>query len=165
MSTATAPRAGRVRAGLLAILAAVIITATLTGTASAQPASQCLVNGAPQAGTTIMGTNGNDRIDCTPAGNIDQTIQGFQGNDTILGGGGNDRLEGAGGNDRLEGAGGNDLLVGGNGSDFLAGGNGDDELRGGSGDDELRGGSGNDRCNGGAGVDTAAGCETITNIP
>ena len=147
MSTATAPRAGRVRAGLLAILAAVIITATLTGTASAQPASQCLVNGAPQAGTTIMGTNGNDRIDCTPAGNIDQTIQGFQGNDTILGGGGNDRLEGAGGND---------LLVGGNGSDFLAGGNGDDE---------LRGGSGNDRCNGGAGVDTAAGCETITNIP
>lgn len=126
MSTATATRAGRVRAGLLAALAAVTITATFTGTAIAQPVGQCRVNGVPQAGTNIVGTNGDDHIDCTPAGNIGQTIRGLEGDDVVLGGGGNDQLEEGNdnGNDRLEGGGGGDRLIGGGGGDRLIGGNG-----------------------------------------
>ncbi len=42
---------------------------------------------------------------------------------------------------------------------------GDDVLKGEAGNDDLDGGPGNDLCDGGSGQDTAAGCETIVNIP
>ncbi len=65
---------------------------------------------------------------------------------TILGTDGNDRLQGTPGADVIAGLGGHDIIDGGDGHDILCGGPGDDVLIGGAGRDALRGGSGNDTC-------------------
>jgi Ca2+-binding RTX toxin-like protein len=96
----------------------------------------------PQAGRTIMGTEGND-----PA------LIGEAGNDYIYGYGGDDYLEGRGGNDTLYAHAGNDTISGGDGADSMAGGEGDDIVDGGAGNDEFLTGPGNDTLTGGLGAD------------
>ncbi len=90
-----------------------------------------------QAGASVQGTAGNDRIDGT-AGN--DTIDGAAGDDTIAGQAGDDSLLGGAGNDSLMGMAGSDVLRGGDGDDTL------DGIFGGTGADidTLDGGLGND---------------------
>ena len=88
---------------------------------------------------TLVGTNGDDRID------------GTSGVDVIVGGAGNDRIRGLGGNDVICGGAGNDRIIGGPGADRLFGGFGDDDLAGSAGRDILTGGPGNDYLSLGAG--------------
>ena len=118
---------------------------------------------------TIVGTQGDDRIEGTPGNDVivafegDDVIDGLGGNDlicagdghdTLLGGPGDDFLDGENGNDRLNGGSGKDLLSGESGSDKLKGGPGKDTLLGGSGRDVLRGGKGPDALRGGPGKDS-----------
>lgn len=112
----------------------------------------------------ILGTNGPDVIHGFDG---NDTINGLSGNDVICGGPGNDTLNGSFGGDILQGDLGNDKLNGGPGGDILDGRQGDDTLMGSFGPDSLDGGVGNDSCNGGPPItgDTAAGCETVLNIP
>lgn len=76
----------------------------------------------------IEGRDGNDTLDGSvlPAGLIDVTLAGQNGNDSLIG------------------SAGADLLLGDAGQDVLAGGSGDDTLDGGAEDDSLDGESGND---------------------
>ena len=62
----------------------------------------------------LGGTVGNDSLTSMF---IDQTLDGFAGNDTLTGYLGNDTLNGGVGNDRLDGGAGNDTLTGGDGQD------------------------------------------------
>ncbi len=94
---------------------------------------------------TIVGTNGNNRIN------------GTSGNDVIVGKKGKDIIDGKGGNDIICGNGGKDTLIGGSGTDILIGGSGNDTLRGGAGVDGLFGGPGKDRLFGGASTDFLTG--------
>jgi uncharacterized protein len=82
---------------------------------------------------TIVGTDGNDRIEGTP------------GDDVIVAGGGDDRIDAGSGDDVVCAGDGNDRVDGGDGDDQLLGGRGDDRLDGGDGRDELDGGPGDDR--------------------
>jgi Ca2+-binding RTX toxin-like protein len=75
---------------------------------------------------------------------IDDTLNGWNGNDRMYGGSGNDLLSGDAGNDRLFGGAGADKLAGGSGNDLLTGGNGNDLLSGGAGNDSLVGNTGVD---------------------
>ncbi len=96
-------------------------------------------------GASITGTNGDDLILASDAGN---DIRAKKGNDCVIGGAGNDNLRGDSGNDMLFGLSGND------------------KLNGGSGDDALSCGDGVDKANGGKGTDTAtADCETVKKVP
>lgn len=95
----------------------------------------------PQAGRTIMGTEGDD------------SLIGGAGNDRIYGYSGDDYLEGGAGNDLLYAHAGHDRISGGDGSDSIAGGEGDDIVDAGAGNDELLTGPGNDTLTGGLGAD------------
>jgi Ca2+-binding RTX toxin-like protein len=98
---------------------------------------------------------------------IDDAVNGADGNDTLDGGGGNDNLFGGNGNDHLIGGSGNDILHGdsgaetefGTGNDTLDGGDGNDTLFGGAGSDVLLGGTGSDDLFGQSGADTLKGGE------
>ncbi|MEA2450125.1 MAG: hypothetical protein QOG63_2057, partial [Thermoleophilaceae bacterium] len=89
--------------------------------------------------------------------------------DFICGEGGRDILTGGSGDDDLLGNGVGDAIFGGSGDDFLNGGAKADQLHGGSGDDVMQGdfllNDPNDSCDGGDGIDTAAGCESVSNVP
>lgn len=61
------------------------------------------------------------------------------------GGDGDDYLDGRGGSDSLYGEAGDDTLIGGSGDDKLSGGDDADRLMGGTGSDTMSGGSGNDQ--------------------
>ena len=132
-------------------------------------------------GTTIKGTNGDDLILASEAGN---DIRAKKGNDCVIGGAGSDQLRGGNGDDMIFGLDGNDRIIGGNNNDILYGGegndrisgskhndqlfgeNGDDVVNGGNGDDSLSCGDGTDKANGGKGTDTAtADCETVRKVP
>ena len=132
-------------------------------------------------GSKIKGTNGDDLILASDAGN---DIRAKKGNDCVIGGAGNDQLRGGNGDDVMFGLDGNDRMIGGkqndllyggegndrisgsNNNDQLFGGNGDDIVNGGSGDDTLSCGDGTDKANGGKGTDTAtADCEIIKKVP
>jgi hypothetical protein len=115
------------------------------------PSTGCTVNGV--ADQSCVGTPADDVIVGTAAADV---IFGFEGNDTITG---------AAGADVICGGDGNDTLAGGKGKDQLFGEEGDDTLRGGRGGDNVDGGNGSDTCLGGLGADTAAGCESISNVP
>ena len=108
----------------------------------------------------------------------DDTLIGFDGQDTaagdvysnvLSGGAGNDYISGLGGDDSLYGGSGNDRIYGGAGDDAISGGAGDDLLGGGLGNDFLAGGAGNDTITTGAGADTlvfagGAGADTVTDF-
>ncbi|MBQ9183986.1 MAG: hypothetical protein IJ143_09480, partial [Neisseriaceae bacterium] len=108
----------------------------------------------------IKGTNSNDKLH---GNQLDNTIEGFAGNDVLHGGLGDDKLYGGKGNDTLYGGKGNDLLNGnaghdtmhgGDGNDLFYGGDGNDKIYGGKGDDRLWGSNGNDFLQGGVGNDS-----------
>lgn len=82
----------------------------------------------------IIGTNGNDAITGTNAGDL---ISSGNGNDTINGSAGNDIIDAGNGDDTVNGGAGSDLIFGGNGNDTLDGGSGSDILSGGNGNDVL----------------------------
>jgi hypothetical protein len=127
------------------------------------PFVPCVVTfGVTQTATTVIGTAGDDTIDCTgasPGKTIDglggnDTITGTQFGDTITGGDGNDTITGLGGNDILSGNAGNDTVSGGEGNDTITGGEGDDSLSGEGGDDFLDGGTGANTVDGGSGANS-----------
>ncbi|MEO0031409.1 MAG: hypothetical protein RIS94_1167 [Pseudomonadota bacterium] len=90
-------------------------------------------------------------------GNVDDTIQGSEGNDVEHGGAGKDHISGGDGADDLNGDAGDDTLDGGTGNDHLHGGLGRDIEHGGNGDDTIGGDGGNDTLTGDAGNDTLDG--------
>ncbi len=99
------------------------------------------------AGTTCLGTNGDDVINGTT---FADTIRARLGNDTVLGKGHNDAIYGQSGQDTLVGGPGRDTLVGGDQKDTLVGGDQSDRLAAGSKDtfedgrQQLKGGFGED---------------------
>jgi hypothetical protein len=130
------------------------------------PIVDCVVTfGVTQTATTVIGTAGDDTIDCSGA-SPGKTIDGFGGNDTITGtqfvdiitgGEGNDTITGLDGNDVLSGNAGNDTISGGEGHDTITGGEGNDTLSGEGGQDFIDGGGGDDTLSGGTGVDVLIG--------
>ncbi len=84
---------------------------------------------------------------------LDDSLSGRRGNDTLTGGTGDDQLIGGHGDDTLSGGDGRDFFKGGAGNDTLIGGAQRDLLFGGIGNDVLEGGAGADRLFGGAGAD------------
>ncbi|MEL6582945.1 MAG: Hint domain-containing protein [Pseudomonadota bacterium] len=76
---------------------------------------------------TVFGYDGNDTI---RAGNGEDTVFGGDGNDNIRGQGQADTIHGDAGNDVVDGDGGADTLFGGTGSDTLTGDGGNDTLYG-----------------------------------
>jgi len=113
-------------------------------------------NGAPPAGSAIVGTETHDDLRGTVGAD---SIVGLGGLDELLGLGGSDTLDGGADMDALHGGTGDDSLVGGAGNDDLTGDDnvdssgGADTLIGGDGRDFLNGGIANDRLFGDAGVD------------
>ncbi len=111
-------------------------------------------------GRTLSGTEGDDRLAGTEAGEKiwgrggDDRLRGEGGNDSLQGGTGQDRMRGGDGDDAMGGNTGDDRMRGDRGSDTLDGGSGDDRLRGDAGDDLLVDLSGNNRMRGGSGDDT-----------
>jgi len=117
------------------------------------PASS-LSGGVGGGGFTVIGTQGDNRLNGGPGNDI---IQTFGANDVIAGGSGNDLIITGGGNDSVGGGDGNDTIISGSGSDVVAGGTGDDFIFGGKGDDLVDGGDGNDLVSGDRGNDTVLG--------
>jgi len=114
-------------------------------------------------GSKIKGTNGDDLILASDAGN---DIQAKNGNDCVIGGAGNDKLKGDKGDDVIYGGNGNDEIRGGSGNDEIFGQDGNDKLKGDKGDDVLSCGVGTDTADGGKGTDTATtDCEKIKKVP
>jgi 3',5'-cyclic-AMP phosphodiesterase len=134
-----------------------------------------------QAGRTITGTPGNDRLIGTPGNDViicgdgddyvragagddyidcgagDDTINAGAGNDRVLGRSGNDFIRGVSGRDRINGGSDKDRLGGGSGRDRIAGRQDNDRVNGNSGRDFITGGSRNDRISGGTGADRIRG--------
>ncbi|WP_407278496.1 calcium-binding protein [Aromatoleum evansii] len=118
----------------------------------------------------IVGSRGSDNITGSDIDNVldgndgNDKLFGLAGDDDLLGGKGNDQLTGGDGDDILDGDDGNDKLFGGNGFDDLIGGKGNDHLDGGADDDFLDGGDGNDKLTGGDGNDEIHGGSGNDNI-
>ncbi len=120
----------------------------------------------------VEGTAGDDLIDVAYtgdpegdmvdagdnlAGNDDDVIEAYGGNDTVYAGFGNDQVDAGTGDDTVYGQDGDDTIFGGEGNDFLHGGNGSDSVYGGTGDDTVEGNGGADYLDGGAGDDVVRG--------
>ncbi len=110
-----------------------------------------------------FGRGGADRIDAWllmgiplrfEGGSGDDTLIGFDADDTLDGGSGDDLLIGGPGSDRIDGQSGDDTIEGRDGPDRIEGGDGDDLIFGQSGTDWLFGENGADRLYGGPGADT-----------
>ncbi len=105
---------------------------------------------APLLDEVVEGTAGDDVIDETytgdPEGDMVDHGDNAAGND-------DDVIEAYGGNDKVFAGLGNDIVYGGDGNDFISGGMGDDTLYGDAGDDTINGDEGNDTIFGGAGAD------------
>jgi Ca2+-binding RTX toxin-like protein len=106
-----------------------------------------IFSGGDAAGDTLSG------IDGIIGSAFDDTLLGFDGEDTtpgsiytnvFYGGAGNDILDGRGGADSLYGGADNDTIYGGAGNDLIYGGDGNDVLYGGAGADTIYGGDGAD---------------------
>jgi Ca2+-binding RTX toxin-like protein len=143
---------------------------------------------ASDAGDTITGTSGPNRIDgrggddIVDAGDGSDTISGSVGNDTITAGPGDDTVDGQGGNDEMHGGPGNDTLAfsgpgtgvtaslgtgsaSGHGTDTF---DGFDNLRGTGFPDTLTGNAAPNVIDGQAGTDTCVGgggADTLLNCP
>lgn len=110
-------------------------------------------SGAAIAGTSILGTTGNDRLFGSEGDDTinllagDDLSSGEEGNDIVNGGDGKDFLVGGSGNDQVAGDAGDDQLYGEAGNDVLNGGGNNDTITGGTGNDTITGGSGSDRFN------------------
>jgi Ca2+-binding RTX toxin-like protein len=158
----------RIRHGLLAGCAAIAV-GLAGGAAAAQAQVPCVVGpGVTQTDTTVVGSAGNDTIDCGGA-SPGKTITGGPGNDTITGTASNDVISGGDGNDTLTGGAGDDALDGGLGIDTISGSDGADSLIGPSNDgsqDSLDGGLNIDTCQGPApDPDIHASCENTLSPP
>ncbi len=103
---------------------------------------------------SLKGWNNNDTLE---GGAGHDRIYGYDGNDTLDGGTGNDRIYGHDDNDTLDGGNGKDSLYGGNDKDYLYGEDGNDRLYGHNGNDRLYGQNGSDYLDGGAGNDILIG--------
>ncbi|MEG5057909.1 calcium-binding protein [Microcoleus sp. A2-C5] len=106
------------------------------------------------SGSSVVGTGGANRLS---AGNLNDIILTFGGDDVIAGNAGDDIIFSGGGNDSIGGGPGNDAIVSGAGNDVVSGGDGDDRIFGGKGNDLLDGGAGNDLVSGERGNDTVLG--------
>ncbi len=135
----------------------------IIGLALSVPGPTC--NGLP---ATIVGTEGDDRLDGTNGDDVIVALGGNDfvnskggndvvcagdGNDRVFGGSGDDVLLGESGTDRLFGQSGKDTIDGGDGRDTLTGGGDDDTIIGGDQDDTIFGQGGDDDVDGGDGVD------------
>ncbi len=107
-----------------------------------------------------------DGDDFAAGGQVGDTVEGGDGNDTLFldsigeapsAGSGADTGRGGAGDDAVFGGRGADVVEGGEGADALAGGPGNDDLRGEDGADSLAAGPGADRLFGGDGNDTLTG--------
>jgi Ca2+-binding RTX toxin-like protein len=98
-----------------------------------------------------------------PCGGKQTTIIGTDGPNRIAGTAAADVISALGGNDTVSGLGGKDVVCGGANKDTLSGGKGKDTLLGQKGKDTLKGGGGKDVCTGGKGNDTAT-CEVEKSI-
>jgi len=105
-------------------------------------------------GSSVVGIGGVNRLS---AGNLNDIILTFGGDDVIAGNGGDDIIFSGGGNDSIGGGPGNDAIVSGSGNDAVSGGDGDDRIFGGKGNDQLDGGPGNDLVSGDKGDDVVLG--------
>jgi len=103
--------------------------------------------------TIIKAPNRPPGLDGFGETNEDQLLEGAAGSNHLRGGGGNDTVHGYDGQDTLEGKAGDDLLQGGGGHDRLIGGDGEDTLQGGPDNDRLEGDAGQDILHGGDGSD------------
>ena len=113
-------------------------------------------NGRGRGGGIIVGTSGNDVIDC---GSGDTIVDAGAGNDVIRCGPGDDQIDAGPGNDVVRGGAGNDRIFGGPGNDVLRGDGGSDDLFGNAGSDALNtsdGVAGNDSAHGGSGRDACS---------
>ncbi|MFN2503117.1 MAG: calcium-binding protein [Acidimicrobiales bacterium] len=109
------------RAPALAVFAIVIGIFVGSGPASAHGGTGCILSpGVVHLGAFIIGTAGNDFIDCRN-NPLPHTIFGNGGNDSIIGGPGNDTIITGSGNDGINGRGGNDTISGGAGNDSIEG--------------------------------------------
>ncbi len=123
---------------------------------------------APLPDEIVEGTTGDDTIDDTytgdpegdmvdhgdnSAGNDDDVIEAYGGNDTVFAGLGNDEVHGGEGDDFISGGFGDDVLYGDAGDDEINGDEGNDTIYGGAGADHSEMGSGNDTFYGGDGDD------------
>ena len=144
-----------VRAFGSVVAAFVALAVVAVGPASGQDVPTC--EGVP---ATIVGTEGNDRINGTPGDDVivglggRDRIAGGAGNDLICGGEGIDIIKGQRGRDRIFGGPGKDRVFGNSGRDVVDGGPGRDKVFGGGGLDTITGGPGNDIVNGGPAADS-----------
>lgn len=136
---------------ILVILAAAIALG-FPGEGSVALAQSSCTGQLRQLGPAVIGTPGDDFIDCSGS-TVGMVIIGLGGNDFIVGGSGNDMINAGEGDDWVFSRGGNDILIGGTGNDALFAGPGDDWVRGGDGNDVLFGGAGDDLLFGGKGDD------------
>ncbi|WP_328591695.1 FG-GAP-like repeat-containing protein [Prosthecochloris vibrioformis] len=118
----------------------------------------------PKIAKEISSLNGADNylafdngLDRKYGGEGDDTLYGYEMNDTLIGGPGADSVRGGDDDDVLYGDSGIDELYGEEGNDTLYGGSGVDSLYGNDGDDVLIGGGGMDYLIGAAGSDTFIG--------
>lgn len=127
------------------------VIATVTGAAGNLTAGDINVILNSDAGTSYVGTAGDDAMNGSDG---DETISGAEGADTIWASAGNDVVSGDAGDDAVAGGGGADTVDGGEGDDLVLGNWGNDLLMGGDGDDVIVDSSGKDVVDGGAGNDT-----------
>ena len=104
----------------------------------------------------INGTEGDDYLGAEGdniiyAGEGNDFIDDWVGNDEIYAGSGDDYVEDWDGDNIIYTEEGNDSVNSGSGNDYIDGGSGDDNIRSGSGNDTILGGSGNDTIDSGSG--------------
>jgi Ca2+-binding RTX toxin-like protein len=127
---------------VVAILAAVAALASPGQENLAHAAIVCTGH-ARQFGNGVVGTLGNDLIDCS-ASTVGVNIIGLDGDDFLIGGRGKDYIDAGAGDDWIFSREGDDILIGGDGKDGLFAGPGNDWLRGGDQNDTLFGDNGDD---------------------
>ena len=117
-----------------------VVTA-IGATIAMPPSAQATTASCFGRAATIVGTDGNDRIDGTDSPGADVIVT-LGGDDTVLAGGGNDRICTGTGNDGVNGMQGDDLINVGPGDDGAGGGYGSDRIYLGSGNDTYDGDAG-----------------------
>jgi len=140
----------------MVVILAAAVALGFSGEGSVALAQSSCTGHARQMGTAVIGTPGDDFIDCSGS-SLNMVIFGLGGDDFLIGGRGNDIINAGEGDDWVFSRGGNDILIGGPGNDALFAGFGADWVRGGDGNDVLFGGAGDDLLFGGKGLDSLFG--------